>query len=113
MDMIAEETDHNRITASMCMDLSAAFDCVIHSTLLEKLQFYGLDRNTMEWMESYLEGRSNYVVIGSAESVIKSTPSGVPQGSCLGPLLYLVYVNEMPSVLEDDNCQNPGHKQRE
>ena len=73
------------------------------------LEYYGFDQHSRDWIRSYLEYRSSYIVIGSAESEIKSSPHGVPQGSVLGPLLYLIYVNEMPSASEDDLCMNQMH----
>ena len=109
MDQIAEATDANLITATLALDLSAAFDCVTHKILHKKLEFYSFDLHSRNWIRSYLDHRSSYTVIGSAESEIKSSPHGVPQGSVLGPLLYLVYVNEMPSVTEDDLCDNWLH----
>ena len=95
------------------MDLSAAFDCVEHETLLEKLQFYGIDGNELEWIRSYLAFRSFYVSIGSAKSIILPAPHGVPQGSVMGPILYLLYVNEMTTLIDDDNCTNPVHSKTE
>ena len=113
MDSIATETDANLITASMNNDFSAAFDCVCHKTLKDKLGFYGLDKQTTDWIHSYLEARSSFVAIGSAQSRITCTPNGVPQGLVLGPLMYLIYVNEMPSVTEDRLCENQVYKQWE
>ena len=113
MDNISTATDANLITATMSIDLTAAFDCVSHRILQDKLRFYGIDNGTLNWIDSYLESRSSFVEIGSARSRIVSTPHGVPQGSCLGPLLYLIYVNEMPHIVEDIHCNNEIHKSRD
>ena len=107
-DMIAKGTDENLITSTMSVDLTAAFDCVEHRILLDKLKFYNLDPNAMRWIESYLTARSSYVAIGNGKSDYFSNVHGVPQGSVLGPLLYLIYVNEM-GTLNDDDCQNDSH----
>ena len=109
MDTIAMAADSNLITATLSMDLSAAFDCVDHEILKNKLRFYGLDVKTTNWIESYLHSRSSFVVIGSAKSKIRTTPQGVPQGSVMGPLLYLLYVNELPAIVTEDDCRNEVH----
>ena len=110
MDSIATAADGNNIIATMNIDLTAAFNCVPHGILRDKLEFYGLDDATKKWIDSYLEARSGYVAIGSAESRIASLPHGVPQGSVLGPLLYLIFVNEMTGIAEDKHCPNIVHK---
>ena len=110
---IATSIDNNEIMTTMNIDLTAAFDCVPHLLLIEKLKFYGLDGNAIKWIQSYLSSRSSFVSVGSANSKIKPTLQGVPQGSVIGPLLYLVFVNEMTSVAEDDFCKNIVHEQTE
>ena len=112
MDSVATAVDQNLIASSMSIDQSAAFDCLEHNLLLDKLQYYSLDQNTMKWLELYLDSRSSYVSIGSATSSIHPQLYGVPQGSVMSPLLYLVYVNEFPTVTEDDLCENTAHLSR-
>ena len=113
MDRIAEATDENRISATMCTDLSAAFDCVEHDLLLQKLKFYGLDATTENWIKDYLDARSFFVTIGGTESLRLPAKHGVPQGSVMGPLLYLIYVNELPTAIEDDFCGESLHRRTE
>ena len=120
MDYITEATDRNEITATISVDQSAAFDCVVHGILIEKMRYYKIGDQTINWLKSYLKYRSSYVNIGSANSKIMSTKCGVPQGSVLGPALYLLYVNELPCIPnkdnddenEDDFCQNIEHRDR-
>ena len=110
VNRIYRGADLNEISATLSVDQSAAFDCVRHSTLLEKLELYGVDSHACEWIGSYLTNRSSYVAIGSATSSIHSSPFGVPQGSVLGPLLYLCYVNDFTAVVEDDECEDDAHR---
>ena len=70
----------------------------------------GLEDATIEWIRNYILHRSYYVAIGSSKSTIRNSPHGVPQGSVLGPLLYIIYVNEMPTVVEDDDCTEEVHR---
>ena len=113
MDAISTATDANLITATMSIDMSAAFDCVCPRILQDKLKYYGFDYLTLNWIGSYLDARSSFVEIGSTRSRIVNTPYGIPQGSCLGPLLYLCYGNEMPHIVEDKQCNNVVHKSQD
>ena len=73
------------------LDMSAAFDIVDHSLLLQKLELYGFDEGSISWLCSYLSDRSQCVSINSSCSSLLAFPTGVPQGSILGPLLYIQF----------------------
>ena len=78
------------------MDLSKAFDTLDHGTLLKKLNYYGISDTALEWFRSYLSHRSQYAELNGVSSARQTITTGVPQGYILGPLLFLIYMNDIP-----------------
>ena len=103
-DKWVEATEEKKYTGVCLLDLSAAFDIVDHSLLLEKLKLYGFDVMSVNWIKSYLDGRQQSVYIDGKMSKVLPLSAGVPQGSILGPLLYTIFTNELPEVIHNHNC---------
>ena len=95
LDKITQALDDNQYAIGLFLDLSKAFDCINHKILLMKLDHYGVGGQALKWFKSYLSDRYQYVVINETTSNKMKINTGVPQGSLLGPLLFLLAVNDI------------------
>ena len=97
-EMIKVSIDSGKFGCGIFIDLRKAFDTVNHEILLTKLEHYGIRGNMLHWFKSYLSNRKQYVSINGKSSLPLDISCGVPQGSILGPLLFLLYINDIPNT---------------
>ena len=104
LNQIYTNINRSAVTAAIYLDFSKAFNSVQHDTLLNKLQQMNLTQSTLSWIASYLGNRKQRTLVNNAYSALIPVNQGVPQGSVLGPLFYIIYANDMAKVIEASGC---------
>ena len=112
LDRIVVKMDQNDIPLNIYLDLSKAFDTLNHEILIYKLKHYGILGNSLKLLVSYLTNRKQYVEFGESKSDYRNISTGVPQGSILGPLFFIIYLNDLinatnmfyPVIYADDTA---------
>ena len=102
---IFESINTNKVTLAAFIDLKKAFDTVNHKILIKKLEHMGIRGKNLQWIESYLDNRFQRTICNNTLSKLDKIKCGVPQGSILGPLFFLVYINDIKNIMNDVKYQ--------
>ncbi len=105
VDNILKAMEEGKLVAGIFLDLSKVFDTIDHVILLDKLQHYGILGQPHDWFRSYLDNRQQFTIANNMNSSLKTVTHGVLQGCVLGPLLFLIYINDISNCTDSD-CLN-------
>ena len=100
MEDITEAIDQGHEVDVIYLDYSKAFDKVPHKRLLTKISGYGIKGNVLNWIGDILRNRKQRVMVNGASSEWRNITSGIPPGRVLGPILFLIFINDMPKVIQ-------------
>ena len=97
-DKIFKYLDNKKLPIALYLDFSKAFDTINHAILMDKLKHYGVTGVALRWFKDYLTNRKQFVQYKDKVSKMSTITTGVPQGSVLGPLLFIIYINDIAKI---------------
>ena len=100
LEKVGKAIQNKEYTIAIFCDLTKAFDLCPHDLILLKMEKYGIRGVELEWFKSYLTGRKQFVQFGCSNSSVSDIKFGVPQGSILGPILFLLFFNDLPKATQ-------------